>query len=594
MAAGGPTVTLIFAGDASKLKRTLNEVGAGTLGFLGKIGKVGGAASGFLGMANSVMTLGSAVTTVAPAALALPGILLGAGVAAGTAKLALAGFGDAVGGDAEALAKFAPAGQDAVRAVQGLGSGFAKMRKDVQADFFAGLAPEITATGDSLLGLGQTALPEVASGFNLMAVNALRAMRTPFFNDSLAGIVGNTSGAIFNMSGVAANALTGLVGLGAAGATYLPAIGTAVDGVAAKFAAWVQAKGTEGITAMIDKALAGFRMIWSILTLIGQTAGAVWSGIQQGLGASATPLDMLAQKAQMFLTIMQSPTAQVALAQLGTAIRAISDAFLAVMPHLMGFAFTIAGVVLPAITGLAQFVGANAAIFGPLIGAVLLFVGAARVLAPIISLVTGAIRMWSIAQGILNAVMALNPIGLVVIAIGLLVAALIYAWNTSETFRNAVMAVWNAVKTSVKIAVDAVKGHIDFLIAGFNRAKAIIPGIFAAIGNAISAPFRAAFNGIRSLWNSTVGGWGFSIPSWVPGLGGMSFRIPTMHTGGVVPGAPGSETLALLEAGERVIPAGASGGGGGGGRTVHFTGNTSDALATVIMGLIRTGKIQIG
>jgi hypothetical protein len=30
-----------------------------------------------------------------------------------------------------------------------------------------------------------------------------------------------------------------------------------------------------------------------------------------------------------------------------------------------------------------------------------------------------------------------------------------------------------------------------------------------------------------------------------------------------------------------------------GGTTVHFSGNTSDALATVIMGLIRTGKIQI-
>jgi hypothetical protein len=37
----------------------------------------------------------------------------------------------------------------------------------------------------------------------------------------------------------------------------------------------------------------------------------------------------------------------------------------------------------------------------------------------------------------------------------------------------------------------------------------------------------------------------------------------------------------------------AAGGGGGSGINVHFSGNTSDALATVIMGMIRTGKIQI-
>jgi hypothetical protein len=40
-------------------------------------------------------------------------------------------------------------------------------------------------------------------------------------------------------------------------------------------------------------------------------------------------------------------------------------------------------------------------------------------------------------------------------------------------------------------------------------------------------------------------------------------------------------------------PAPAPAGGGGGGPTVRFVGNTSDALATVIMQMVRTGKIQI-
>jgi hypothetical protein len=71
----------------------------------------------------------------------------------------------------------------------------------------------------------------------------------------------------------------------------------------------------------------------------------------------------------------------------------------------------------------------------------------------------------------------------------------------------------------------------------------------------VTAPFRAAFNAVRSLWNSTVGGFGFDVPDWVPGLGGNGFHIPKMHTGGVVPGRPGQEVLTILQAGERVLTA---------------------------------------
>ncbi len=46
-------------------------------------------------------------------------------------------------------------------------------------------------------------------------------------------------------------------------------------------------------------------------------------------------------------------------------------------------------------------------------------------------------------------------------------------------------------------------------------------------------------------------------------------KIPKLHSGGVVPGPAGSETLALLQAGERVIPRG----GGGGGIVVNVAGS---------------------
>jgi hypothetical protein len=53
------------------------------------------------------------------------------------------------------------------------------------------------------------------------------------------------------------------------------------------------------------------------------------------------------------------------------------------------------------------------------------------------------------------------------------------------------------------------------------------------------------------------------------------FRMPSFHSGGVVPGPTGSSQMAMLQGGERVVPAGAgsrmAGGGGGSGTTVNVT-----------------------
>lgn len=207
-----------------------------------------------------------------------------------------------------------------------------------------------------------------------------------------------------------------------------------------------------------------------------------------------------------------------------------------------------------------------------------------------IGIVVGIVKAAALAQTLWNAALALNPIGAVIIVIGLLIGAFIYLWNNVEGFRNFFIGVWDAIKSAAGTAKDWIVEKFNAVVSFFTSAKDKIGGIFSAIGSAISAPFRAAFEGIRSLWNNTVGRISFTIPSWVPVVGGKGFSMPKFHTGGVVPGAPGSEMMAILQAGERVIPANKSGGGG---TEIRFTGNTTDALATVIQQMIRTGKIQV-
>jgi phage-related protein len=72
-------------------------------------------------------------------------------------------------------------------------------------------------------------------------------------------------------------------------------------------------------------------------------------------------------------------------------------------------------------------------------------------------------RGWAIAQGLLNTVMMMNPVGLVIAAIVALVAIVVVAYQKSETFRAVVQTVWAAVQTAVLAAVNGIMAAISWL-----------------------------------------------------------------------------------------------------------------------------------
>lgn len=162
-----------------------------------------------------------------------------------------------------------------------------------------------------------------------------------------------------------------------------------------------------------------------------------------------------------------------------------------------------------------------------------------------------ATNVMTVAQKALNLAMRMNPIGLIITGLLLLVGGIIYAYKHSETFRRIVDGAMRGIKTAFGWVID--KG--GELLGWFKALPGKIGGFFKGLGSAISKPFTAAFQGIKDFWNNTVGGKGFTVPGWIPIVGGKSFNIPYFHTGGIVGGAPGSETLAMLQAGERITPA---------------------------------------
>jgi hypothetical protein len=176
-----------------------------------------------------------------------------------------------------------------------------------------------------------------------------------------------------------------------------------------------------------------------------------------------------------------------------------------------------------------------------------------NMISPILTGLIGVVGLVTAAQWAWNAAQLASPTTWIIAGIAAIIAIIVVIATKTDWFQRAWRNSWKWIKDSAGNVVD-----------WFRKVPGWFGDIFGKAGRAISAPFRAAFNGIASLWNATVGRLNFTIPGWVPGIGGNSFgmpSIPRFHGGGTVPGPIGREQLALVEGGEKISRPGAGGGG---------------------------------
>lgn len=112
------------------------------------------------------------------------------------------------------------------------------------------------------------------------------------------------------------------------------------------------------------------------------------------------------------------------------------------------------------------------------------------------AIVATGTKLWAGAQWLLNAAMSANPIGLIILAVVALVAALVYAWNHSETFRTVVLAAWEAIRSAGLAVFGWLK---DYIADTWNSIKGYAQVAWSAISYVVSAQVNAIVGFVRGV-----------------------------------------------------------------------------------------------
>lgn len=545
-----PSVLLRFLGDDSDLSDTLGHVekAVGRLGIA-----VGGV--GALGAAAGAVVAAGAVGAVA----AIGG--LGVAFAAQNAKVAssFTALGDHVQKTMQDLAK--PITPVLVQIAGDTREAFDDIAPQLGA-MFKTVAPFLRQLANGVLSLIQNIMP---------GINALVSAAGPVITSLSVGFgaLGDAlSGFLTGLSSGAGGAAAALDGIFAIVGAILPVLGQLIGTLATALA--------PVFTALVPIVTTLATALGQILTPLIQVLGPVFTQIATALAGALIPAIQL--MADSFVALM--PVIGPIITQIGDLLVQAINTLAPLLPPLIDAFFQIVAALLPIIPPLIQIVSDLMPLMGDILGVVV---------------------------GIIT--------NIVVPAIQFLAGVLVFLAERAALMASKIAEAWEWIKGVIPDAVSNISGWLDRLGQYFRD----LPGnVLRAVGNLGSLLVNAGGDILTGLWNGIqgMGGWlrdrlfGFFnslVPDWARdalGIGSPSkvFAeigkwVPEGMAQGIEGNAQVVQTAVTGMAGVTVpvgAPATGSGQmGGPGGVAVTFDGNTSDAVATMVMALVRQGKIQL-
>ncbi|WP_189984624.1 hypothetical protein, partial [Streptomyces capoamus] len=496
---------------------------------------------------------------------------------------------------ADAMAKLSPNARAFVDAVLSQRDAWRSLKLDVQDRLFAGLGSKFTELSTAVIPSLRAGLVGMAGNLNAMGKNAADAVIQLSKTGQLRQMFSGLNGAMSKLTRTPGQIITALTQISIAASPAFErlttAAGTAADRISKKISdAFKSGALEDSIGRAVDIAKQFGQLLGDIFGTIGNIMKAAAAGGGDALGALGAVFSELRR-------ITAMPEVQQALASIFGAIQSIAKLIGTTLGAVIEAALPLLAALAPVITELATKFGpvlANLAsavgeALVPVVDALLPLVSGALTqgLLPVLQTLTGffqflsghqtlvgsiatgifaiatAMKLWELGtaavaavQGILNAVMSANPIGVIVLALTGLAAAFAYAWTHSETFRDIVKGVWDTVmgffsgawnlldqyivKPFQKL-YDILVGHsiipdlVKAIISWFSRLWAKTKEIFSALKNWVVDTWKSLWNAVRSRWDGFYGGLRNAITgawSWVRNsVSGLRTSISNMWSG---------------------------------------------------------------
>jgi len=200
---------------------------------------------------------------------------------------------------------------------------------------------------------------------------------------------------------------------------------------------------------------------------------------------------------------------------LGAALTAVLPAVTQLSTTLVSALTPVLGALLPILTQFASFLTDN---IGPLtaLGAVVLGgVAAFQAYAGILAIIRTATVAYAVVQGVLNAVMSANPIGIIIVAVGALVAGIVYLatqttffqdlWANVVAFMEPLLAGLGSFFTDVfngigQVVTTVVGGVVSFVQGYFSTLQSI----FTGLGSFVTGLWTNLWTGLGSFLSGAL------------------------------------------------------------------------------------------
>lgn len=239
----------------------------------------------------------------------------------------------------------------------------------------------------------------------------------------------------------------------------------------------------------------------------------------------------------------------------------LSGAFAIVLPIVLTLAGQLAGVlgslapvfdlaagaakaVGTALSGMATWLGQNKGLVIFLATAIISIVAAFKAYEIVMAAVKIATVAWAVVQGILNGTLIANPIGLIITAIGLLVAGIIWVATQTTFFQDAWATMVDIFTSSVGMFADFFTNTIGMFRGFFTNTVGMFSGFVSNTVGMVTSFGRNVLGAFSSFWSGTVGMFSTGIGNIIGFFGGLP---------GQVLGAIGSLTGSLVSVGKNMI-----------------------------------------